>query len=192
MENKSRRAGSLVAGSVLVVFGALALVAELTKSFSFWSTFWPFILVGIGVIFFVGMFAGGKSTAGLAIPGAVFVGIGLMMFIQNLTSHWESWSYAWTVIIMFVGVGITIMGMWARDEHQRRAGLRVLNIGVVMFVIFGAFFEMMFNNAPYAQIFFPIALIALGGYLVVVRSGMLGHRESEVPAPTTSKKVIKK
>jgi hypothetical protein len=68
----------------------------------------------------------------------------------------------------------------------------VLKIGAIMFVIFGAFFEMIFNNAPYAQLFFPIALIALGGYLVVVRSGMLGHRESAVSAPTTSKKEIKK
>jgi hypothetical protein len=192
MENKSRRAGSLVAGSVLVVFGALALVAELTKSFSFWSTFWPFILIGIGAIFFVGMFAGGKSAAGLAIPGCIFVAIGLLMFLQNLTSHWESWSYAWTVIIMAVGAGILLMGLQTGDYGQRHAGLRVLKIGAIMFVIFGAFFEMIFNNAPYAQIFFPIALIALGGYLVVVRSGMFAHRKGAIPAPTTSKKEIKK
>ncbi len=182
----------MVAGSVLVIFGALALVAELNKSFSFWSTFWPFIIIGLGLIFFVGMFAGGKSSAGLAIPGSIFGAIGLLMLMQNLTSHWESWAYAWTVIIMAVGVGIVFMGMQTGDEGQRHAGLRVLKIGVIMFVIFGAFFEMIFNNAPFAQIFFPIALIFLGGYLVLMRSGLLGRGEKAIATPTTSKKVIKK
>jgi hypothetical protein len=172
MENKNLNMGSLAGGILLVLFGGLALLAQLIPGFDFWGDYWPFIIIGVGLIFFAGMFAGGRSTAPLAIPGAIIVGVGLLLFLQNLTNHWESWAYGWTVIIMSVGAGIYIMGAWNGDEEQRDSGLRVLRIGVVLFVIFGAFFEMIFNSSQLAQIGFPIALIALGAYILLTRSGL--------------------
>lgn len=173
MERNFRNVGSLVGGALLILFGALALTSQILGGFDFWNTFWPLIIVGFGLMFFVGMVAGGKATAPLAIPGSIFAGIGLMMMIQNLTNHWESWSYGWTVILMSVGLGIFIMGAWGENAHQRRSGLRVLGIGAVLFIVFGAFFEMIFNSSRYAQIAFPVLLILLGVYLIFSRSGIL-------------------
>jgi predicted MFS family arabinose efflux permease len=102
-----------------------------------------------------------------------------MLFVQNLTDHWESWAYGWTVILMAVGVGIFIMGAFGGQESQRQAGLRVLKIGAVLFILFGAFFEMIFNSSNLAQIIFPVALILLGGYLLVARSGLLVRKKDE-------------
>jgi hypothetical protein len=45
-----------------------------------------------------------------------------------------------------------------------------------MFILFGAFFEMIFNSFGLSNILFPVALILLGLYLLVTRSGLLSAR----------------
>jgi hypothetical protein len=168
-----RNPGTLVAGSILIAFGLLALFG---RGIQFWSYLWPVILIAIGGLFFVAMFAGGKSLAGLAIPGSIVGVLGLMMLVQSLTSHWESWAYSWTVILISVGLGIFLMGVYAGDEPRRQAGLRVMRVGAIMFVIFGGFFELIFSAfQPHGiqRYIFPILLVLLGVYLVVVRSGLL-------------------
>jgi hypothetical protein len=177
-----RNSGMLVAGSILIVFGLLAFFGQIFRGFHFWDYVWPLILVGFGALFFVGMFAGGKSMAGLAIPGSIIGVIGLMMLVQNLTNHWESWAYGWTVIILSVGLGIFIMGVYSEDEHRRRAGLGVMKVGAIMFVIFGGFFELIFSTfRPYGlqSYVFPVLLVLLGIYLVVVRSGLLSGKRQD-------------
>src|SRR5262245_13506963 len=176
--------GSLVAGLALVVLGLLALAGQIFRSFNFWETVWPFFVVGVGGLFFVGMFSGGKSAAGLAIPGSIFSMIGLMLFLQNIFNHWESWAYGWTVILMAVGLGIFIMGWYTENPGQRSSGLRVLKIGAILFILFGGFFEMIFNSFGISRFLFPVALILLGAYLVFARSGMFG-RQDEPPSEST-------
>ena len=188
--SSQRNAGALVGGSLLIIFGLLALAGQLFRNFNFWNTFWPFIIIGFGLLFFVGMFAGGRSVSGLAIPGSIITTIGLILFFQNVTNYWESWSYGWTVILMAVGLGIFIMGVWGQNASQRAAGLRVLRIGLIMFIIFGAFFELIFSaGAPFGlrSIIFPAALILLGVYLVLTRSGLLGSQSSDTSVESSDK-----
>jgi len=173
MSTKKLNVGSLVGGALLIGAGLLSLFGQIFARYNFWDTAWPFILIGVGGLFFAGMFAGGKSSAGLAIPGSIIGLIGVMMFIQNLFDHWESWAYGWTVILIGVGLGIYIMGRYTEDEEQRKSGLRVMKIGAVLFVFFGGFFEMIFNSFGFSRFLFPVALIVLGGYLVMSRSGIL-------------------
>jgi len=186
--SSQRNTGSLVGGGLLIIFGLLALFGKIFQNFNFWGTLWPFFIIGAGALFFVGMFAGGRSVSGLAIPGTIITTIGLMLFYQNLTNHWESWSYGWTVILMSVGAGIFIMGLYGQNASQRAAGLRVLRIGLIMFILFGAFFELIFTSGmPFGlrSIIFPIGLILLGLYLVLSRSGLLPGRSSEEIATST-------
>jgi hypothetical protein len=186
--SSQRNTGSLVGGSLLIIFGVLALLGKIFQSFNFWETFWPFFIIGFGLLFFVGMFAGGRSVSGLAIPGTIITTIGLMLFYQNITNHWESWSYGWTVILMSVGLGIFIMGIWGQNASQSTAGLRVLRIGLIMFIIFGAFFELIFTSGMsfgLRSVIFPIALILLGLYLVFTRSGLLTGRPSAIGVDTS-------
>ena len=180
METKPRNAGSLIGGILLIVFGILALLSQVFRGFNFWGTFWPFIIIGVGAMFFVGMVAGGKSTAPLAIPGSIVSVIGLMMFLQNISNHWESWAYGWTVILMSVGLGIYIMGAWAGDPQQRESGIKVLRIGAILFVIFGAVFEgLIFRTSGLTGYIFPVALILLGLYLVIQRAGVLRAKNDD-------------
>jgi len=177
--SEKRNIGALVVGVGLIGLGAMSLIQHLFAGTRFWGLFWPFIVVAFGALFFVGMLLAGKSFAWLAIPGSIIVANGLMLFLQNLTGDWETWSYSWTVIIMSVGVGIYIMGAWQGNESRRRSGMRVFEIGAILFIIFGAFFEMLFSMGVPTGLrgyIFPIALMLLGVYLVVRRSGVFSSR----------------
>jgi len=178
MQTNRSNIGALVGGTLLIAFGLLALAGQFFRSVN-WEFLWPFIVIGFGALFFLAMFAGGKQTAAFAIPGSIIGGIGLVLLFQNINNHWESMSYFWTLIIMFVGAGIYIMGWYGGDANQKQSGLRVMKAGFVLFVIFGAFFEMIFSS--FNNLVFPVLLIILGAYLVLRRSGLLAGKKSETP-----------
>ena len=145
--------------------------------FRVWNNVLLFSIFGFGALFFVAMFAGGKQTAAFAIPGSIVGGIGLVLLFQNITGHWESMSYFWTLIIIFVGAGIYIMGMYGGDANQKKSGMGVMKVGLILFIIFGALFEMIFSS--FNNLLFPILLILLGGYLILRRSGLSGNRKDD-------------
>lgn len=185
MQTNRSNVGALVGGALLIGFGLLSLVGRLFDSFDL-GFLWPFGLIGFGTLFFIAMFASGKSAAALAIPGSIISGLGLVFLFQNITDHWESMSYFWTLIILFVGLGIYIMGWYGEDANQKRSGAKLIRVGVIMFVIFGAFFEMIFSS--FNNLIFPVLLIVLGAYLVLARSGLFKrHKDgTENPVPPAS------
>jgi hypothetical protein len=187
MQTNRSNVGALIGGTILIAFGLLALAGQIFRNVD-WGFLWPFAIIGFGALFFVLMFAGGKQAAAFAIPGSIVSGIGLVLLFQNIIQHWESMSYFWTLIIMFVGVGIYIMGWYGGDANQKRSGLGVMKVGFILFIIFGAFFEMIFSS--FSNILFPVLLILLGAYLVLSRSGMFSSRKSDesehTPLPPVS------
>jgi uncharacterized membrane protein YfcA len=57
-----------------------------------------------------------------------------------------------------------------------------MKVGFVLFIIFGAFFEMIFSS--YDNIVFPVLLILLGAYLVLSRSGLFRRKREDDPVDT--------
>ncbi len=165
----------------MIGLGLLALLGQLVGSSAVWGFLWPFIIIVIGGLFFVAMLAGGKQAGPFAIPGSIISGIGLILLFQNLTGRWETWSYGWTVIFMLVGLGLFISGSWSGNERQRQAGINFVKVGLILFIIFGAFFEIIFSSffpAGLQQIIFPVLLILLGVYLIISRMGLRGSRNT--------------
>jgi hypothetical protein len=182
MQTNRSNAGTLVAGTILIVFGLLALAGQFLRIMD-WGFIWPFIVIGFGALFFLAMVAGGKQSAAFAIPASIISGIGLVLLFENITGHWEAMSYFWTLIIMFVGIGIYIMGWYGGDENQKRSGWGVMKVGFILFVIFGAFFELLFSS--FNNLIFPVLLIILGVYLILSRSGLFGRKKTEEPSDTS-------
>ena len=173
MQANRSNVGALIAGTILILFGLLALAGQVFRLVN-WGLIWPFAVIGVGALFFVAMFAGGKQSAALAIPGSIVSGIGLILLFQNITGHWESMSYFWTLIILFVGLGIYLMGLYSENPSQKASGWRVMKVGLILFILFGTFFEMLFSS--FNNLIFPVLLILLGVYLVLTRSGLLGAK----------------
>ncbi len=179
---------SIVAGSILILFGLLALFGQLFRGLDIWGSFWPFLIIGFGALFFVTMLLSGKSAAWLAIPGSIITVAGVILLAQNLTGNWESWSYAWTLIVIAVGLGNFVMGAYGGNERARRAGVRTMGFGFVLLIIFGAFFEgVIFATGRLqglSQLIFPVALILLGLYLALGRTVLRhGHSPDALEQP---------
>jgi hypothetical protein len=181
MQTNRSNVGALIAGTILIVFGLLSLVPRFFDIID-WGFIWPFLVIGFGGLFFIVMIAGGKQTAAFAIPASIISGIGLILLFQNITGPWESMSYFWTLIIMFVGVGIYIMGWYGGDENQKRSGFRVMKVGFILFIIFGLFFEILFSS--YNSLILPVLLIALGAYLILARSGLFRRDTAQLSEST--------
>ncbi len=178
MQTNRSNAGPLVAGAILIAFGLIALAGQIFHMMD-WSFLWPLFLIGFGSLFFIAMVMGGRQSAGFAIPGSIISGIGLVLLFESVTGHWRTMSYFWTLIIMFVGVGIYLMGWYGGDTGQKQSGWKVMKVGFTLFVIFGAFFELLFSSNG---LIFPVLLIGLGGYLILSRSGLFSGKRSEEPS----------
>jgi hypothetical protein len=186
MQTNRNNVGPLIIGAILIGIGLLSLVSRFYTNVD-WSLLWPLGLIGIGALFFIAMFATGKSGAGFAVPGSIVGGIGLALLIQNITHHTVIITYLWTLVIFFVGLGIYIMGRYGEDASQRRSGERVMKIGAILFIIFGTFFETILSSST--GLIFPILLIVLGGYLVLSRSGVFNRKQDnsmDGPLPPAS------
>jgi hypothetical protein len=102
-------------------------------------------------------------------------GIGGILFYQNYTGNWGSWSYMWTLIPGFVGIGSILAGLLGENfKSSLRDGLNSVLISAILFAIFGTFFHAWTIFGAYST-YVPIALIFLGGIWLIVR-GLLRRK----------------
>ncbi len=161
------RRTSIVFGVVLILLGiwflAVQFVPGLNALFGFEMT-WPLIIVAIGFLLLVfGILSG---IPGMAIPACIVGGIGLLLYWQNATNNWESWAYAWTLILGFVGVGVMLNGLFGQDTRESlTGGLWLVIISLVLYAIFASFL----GGPSIVGQYWPVLIIALG-VLLLVRS----------------------
>lgn len=182
----TQRRGSLIVGGALILLGVLFLLGQFVE-IDIWDYIWPCIIIAFGGLFLIGMAAGGRSAGGLAIPGSVICTIGLILLYQNTFNHWESWAYAWTLIICGVGIGLIIHGLWNESEAIRRGGYQVFKIGFILFLVFGFFFEIIIGISGlnrHNSWLWPIFLIAAGLYLLFGRFFGSGKRDAKSFVPS--------
>jgi hypothetical protein len=125
-------------GIVLVVLGVLFLVG---RSVDLGAALWPLFVMGPGLALLAWAFLGGKEATGLAVPGSIVTMVGLILFTQNVTGRFETWAYAWGLIVAAVGVGTWLWGTLAEREKEVRDGIRTFTVGLALFAGFGVFFE---------------------------------------------------
>ncbi len=159
----SEKRGNLVVGLLLVLVGVWFLVVQfvpgIAERFKL-DISWPLIVVGVGLFLLVlGLLLG---APGMAVPACIVGGIGGILYWQNATNNWESWSYAWALIPGFVGIGIVLAGLLGEGRDQIRSGLGMIGTSLVLFVLFFIFF-----GGYGLEKYWPVAVIALGLWLLV-------------------------
>jgi hypothetical protein len=162
-----QKRGSVIGGLIMIGVGAIFLLLQMFPELASrlnMAQQWPLIIVVVGGVFLVAALLG---TPPLAIPGSIITGIGGMLYYQNATGNWASWAFAWALIPGFVGIGLLLAGILAggRDRVPMREGGRLLIISLVMFVVFGAFF----NGFGGLGRFWPVLLIGAGIWMLLQR-----------------------
>jgi ABC-type branched-subunit amino acid transport system permease subunit len=126
---------------------------------------WPvsILLVAVGLLV-IGALTG---TADMLVPASIVGGIGGILYFQNAgVLTWESWSFLWTLIPGFVGVGVFLAGLLKWNRKEMGDGLQSLLVSAVLFLVFGSLIGNVFGYVPFTS-YLPILLIVLGIYLFV-------------------------
>lgn len=158
---------TLAVGILLVLVGAYFIVANLVPAFNSWLNItmsWPLIVIAVGAgLLVLGLLVGAPE---MAIPAVIVAGIGGILYYQNISGNWGSWSYLWTLIPGFSGIGMLLANvLGAKGENNLRSALDTIGTSIVMFVIFGAFFGAFKVLGDY----WPLLLVA-AGVLLGIRS----------------------
>lgn len=123
---------------------------------------WPMLLVGIGAL--VLLLSVLFRSPGLAVPAAILAGLGGIFYYQNQSGDWGSWSYLWTLIPGFIGVGTLIKNLLeGRFFAGLREGLTAIAFSAAMFV----FFSGILGGTDWLSTLWPLILIAVGISILV-------------------------
>jgi hypothetical protein len=164
------RSGAAV-GIVLICIGALYLVAQWV-GFDVGHLGWPFLIILPGVALMGAAALADRSFAGLAVPGSMATMTGLILLVQNTFDVWDTWAYAWGLLIVASGIGMALQGYRTDQPRMRASGWRTAEGGAITFVVFAAFFELVLNlnhlaSADLSRFGLPLLLIGLGAIFLV-------------------------
>lgn len=149
--------GNLTGGLILILLGVWFLAVQFVEPLKEWAGGnWTLGIIGVAVIFLLVSLL--NNIPGLSIPAFIIGGIGGLLYYQNVTGNWNSWAYAWTFILGFVGLGLLFFSLQTRQKDTARAGLILLTLNAIFFFVFGSFL-----GAPKEIIrYWPTLLIFIG------------------------------
>lgn len=167
----------LALGIILILLGTWFLLDRKVPEFhEFFEkyTVWPnnMFLIGAGLFIF-GLIVG---APGLSVPAAVVAGLGGIFYYQQTFDNAGSWSYMWTLILGFIGVGVILQGLLGEDTaHNIKRGLNLIVVSAVLFLIFSSFLGDLNVLGNYG----PAVLLILLGVWVLGRGVYRTFRKQE-------------
>jgi hypothetical protein len=100
----------------------------------------------------------------MSVPACIVGGIGGLLYWSNSTGNWGDWSYLWTMIPGFVGIGIILSTLLGGSEKGGyREGLRLVLVSAILFVIF----IMLFSGQGYFIKYWPVLVIIAGIWIII-------------------------
>lgn len=169
MKNRSQ----LALGLILILLGVWFIAQQEVPALKSWVSLtmqWPFNIVAIGgLILLIGLLVG---APGMAIPAVIVAGIGGILYYQQRFEDYQSWSYMWTLILGFIGVGQILSALLGGGRQQVSSGLNLIVTSAVLFIVFAAFF----GKLTLLGSFGPAILLILLGVWVVARGFWRGRK----------------
>jgi hypothetical protein len=169
-----RNRTQLALGILLILLGGWLVATKQIPVLQSWLSHnyvWPMWVIGAGaVILIIGLLVG---APGMAVPACIVAGIGGILYYQNATNNFSSWSYLWTLIPGFVGVGSILAGLLGENTRRNIAnGINLLVTCAVLFLIFATVLGGLKLLGSYGL---PVILILLGVYIIA--RGLFRNKE---------------
>ncbi|MCL4869786.1 MAG: hypothetical protein KJ063_12535 [Anaerolineae bacterium] len=164
----SLQTGNFVLGGLLILLGIVFLMGELLN-IRLGHFIWPFFIIGPGAALFILALAFDDDTGqALASVGGLVTMVGLILFFQNVTGFWASWSYAWALVApTSIGLGMFAYGWLKHKPDLRQKGWDVAKAGLSIFLVAAVFFELIIGVSGFGlgRFGWPLLLIGLGVFL---------------------------
>ncbi len=155
---------------VLVAAGAGLLTLNLLQ-IGLMNLLWPlFVLIPALVL----LWPAHRSTANrptgagwLGLFGGLLATVAALLFLMNLTDHWEGWAYAWTLVPAGAVAGLMYGYRHQPERPIHRRGPRFIRLALTAGLAMALLFELFIFNTlgPW----WPVLLVGLGLFLLVRR-----------------------
>lgn len=156
-----------IVGTVLIGVGLLFFGLNFIPGWTLAMT-WPVIFFVLAAGFFVPPFlfpSQRQWMAGLFIPGAVLLSLGIIFLYTTISLDWSAWAFAWLLIVAGVGLGLMLAGLYGNwGSGVVTVGVWMLLVNVALFALFGALF-----GGPALKLAAPFVL-TLAGIVLLIRA----------------------
>ncbi len=180
----SNMVGTL-AGAILILLGISFLMVRFIISiidFDFGYFTWPFFIIIPGVLMFLSAFILERQAGvTLAIFGGMVTMTGVILMIQNLFDLYATWAYAWALIApTSMGLAKLLYGTLRGLGDEVKNGLAMTGVGAVIFVVAGAFFELIIdiNGFGLNVSWLCLPTLLIGGGIITVIVNLIPRRNS--------------
>src|SRR5918995_2937976 len=136
------RGGEAALGGLLLLLGLVVLLGQ-ALDLEVGRIAWPvFVIVpGLGLLG-LGLAAAGRLGEVLATVGGVVTMAGVVLGVQNATDRFETWAYAWTLVLLVgAGTGRWLVGVVRGRGDLAAGGAWLGAVGLVGFLVLAVFFE---------------------------------------------------
>jgi hypothetical protein len=164
----------LALGGLLLLLGIVVLVGE-TLDLDLARVGWPFFVIAPGAaLLALGLATRDRLGEVSATAGGVVSMAGLVLLVQNATDRFETWAYAWTLVVL-VGPGAArwLLGVVHGRRDLAASGGQLALIGLAAFLAFAVFFEVVIGIG--GRRYRPGGRYALPALLIVAGLALLGR-----------------
>jgi hypothetical protein len=137
-----RLGGEAALGGLLVLLGMMVLLGQALE-LDLGRIGWPFFVLvpGLGLLG-LGLTAAGRTGEVLAMVGGLVTIAGLVLLVQNATDRFDTWAYAWTLVVLVgPGIGRWLVGVVRGRGDLAASGGWLMAAGLVAFMGFAVLFE---------------------------------------------------
>jgi DNA-binding CsgD family transcriptional regulator len=149
-----------IASALLVGAGVLFLILNITSGGKI-NFALPFVFLMLGAAFYILVFILSQQwnwAVLLFIPGSILFALGIIFLLNVITNDWNSWAYAWLLIVAGAGLGAVLAGWYGQWRQEiLYAGVGLIVLGITFFFVFGVI-----AGGLLMQIMAPLLLV-LGG-----------------------------
>ncbi len=171
---------ALFLGGGLVLMGVVLLLGKIL-SIPFGDYLWPFIFIIPGILVFLSALSSDSSSGeGLTILGAILTALGLIFLAQQVTGLWASWAYVWSLVApTSIGFAQMVYGTKKDRIPIIQSGKKLINLGMLMFVIGFMFFELIigingFGIRNFGLPVIPVMMVFVG--ILILSRALIKNR----------------
>jgi hypothetical protein len=181
IDMKAIRPSNVLLGGLFVLLGIIFLIGELFN-IRIGHFIWPFFVMGPGVfLFLLSLVFDDDTGQALSAVGGIVTMVGLILFFQNVTGFWGSWTYAWALVAPTgVGVGMFLFALLKNKPELRKESGKVIKVGLSIFVVAAIFFELIIGVSGFGlgRFGWPVLLIALGIFFLFRNLSAGWHKDT--------------
>jgi hypothetical protein len=166
-------------GGLLLLLGILVLLGQ---AMDLGRIGWPvFVIVpGLGLLG-LGLAAPGRLGEVLSMAGGVVAMAGLVLLVQNATDRFETWAYAWALVLLGgAGIGRLLVGLVRGRRDLVAGGGWLIGAGLAGFLNFAVLFEVVIgiggHRSGSAGRYTLAALLILAGLVLLGRRLLAARR----------------